>query len=404
MLTTTLRWLATTLVALAWTAAHADAVLDWNARAATIATQAQIGAFYGQRAMAAVQVAVLDAVNAIDGGGAAGRPTPVAARGASVDAAVAAANRAVLSALTPTQRAAVDAAFQAAMASVPTGPARDDGIAVGEQAAAGVLARLARDGADAPQAWRPPAMPGIYTPTALPVVTHWGQRTPWLLTSAEQFRPGPPPALASATWARDFNEIKAVGGAMAPRRSPEQTAMAKFWEGTAPTIYHAVVRSVAAQPGRDALRNARLLATAAQAIDDALIAVCDAKYRYNFWRPITAIRNGDRDDNEATEREAGWTPFIDTPMHPEYPCAHCILAGAVAAVLEAEIGTGPMPLLATTSPTAPGITRSWSTLADFVQEVSSARIFGGVHFRNSTEVGSDMGRRVGAWAASKQLK
>lgn len=404
MLTTIPRWLAATLAALAWTAAHADAVLDWNARAAMIATQAQIGPFYGQRAMAAVQVAVLEAVNAIEGGGAAGRPILAAARGASVDAAVAAANRAVLSALTPSQRAAVDAAFQAAMAAVPAGPARDDGVAVGEQAAAGVLARLARDGADAPQAWRPPATPGTYLPTALPVVTHWGQRTPWLLTSADQFRPGPPPALGSATWARDFNEVKAFGGALASRRSPEQTAMARFWEGTAPTISHAVVRSVAAQPGRDTLRNARLLATAAQAIDDALIAVCDAKYRYNFWRPITAIRNGDRDDNEATERDASWTPLIDTPMHPEYPCAHCIVAGAVAAVLEVEVGPGPMPLLATTSPTAPGITRSWSTLADLIQEVSSARIFDGVHYRNSTEVGNDMGRQIGAWAASKQLR
>ena len=389
-------WLAGGLVALAATAARADAVLDWNARAATFA-QAQIGPFYGQRAMAAVQVAVLQAVNAIAGSGA-------RAPGASVDAAVAAANRGVLSALTPSQLAAIDAAYQAALAPLAAGRARDEGIALGEQAAAAVLARLASDGADAVQAWRTPTAPGAYVPTTLPVVTHWGHRRPWLLASADQFRPGPPPALASATWARDFNEVKAVGGARGTRRTPEQTAVAKFWEGTAPTIYHAVVRSVAAQPGRDPLRNARLLAAASQAIDDALIAVCDAKYQFNFWRPITAIRNGDQDNNEATERDAGWVPFIDTPMHPEYPCAHCILAGAVAAVLEVEVGQNTMPLLATTSPTAPGITRSWTTLAGFVQEVSSARIYDGVHYRNSTEVGSDMGRRIGAWAASKLLK
>ena len=392
------------MMVLASTTARADAVLDWNARAATIATQAQVGPLVGQRVMAVAQVAVLEAVNAIEGGGATTRLKLAPAPGASVEAAVAEVNRVVLSALTPSQQPAIDAAYQSAQAAIPAGRARDDGIAVGKLAAAGVLGWVAGDGADAAPAWRPPTVPGAYVPTALPVGVQWGQRKPWLLTSPDQFRPGPPPGLSSATWARDFNESKAFGGARSPRRTAEQTAVAKFWEGTAPTIYHAVIRSAAARPGRDALRNARLLATASQAIDDALIAVFDAKYHYNFWRPITAIRNGDQDDNEATERDAGWVPFIDTPMHPEYPCAHCILAGAVAAVLEAEVGKDPMPTLSTTSPRAPGVTRSWRTLADFVQEVSSARIHDGVHYRNSTEVGSDMGRRIGAWAAAQQSK
>jgi hypothetical protein len=136
-------------------------------------------------------------------------------------------------------------------------------------------------------------------------------------------------------------------------------------------------------------------------MDDALIAVMDAKYHYQFWRPITAIRNGDNDGNNATEREPSWTPLIDTPMHPEYPCAHCIISGSVGAVLRAETGAGPVPTLTTTSVTANGAARSWTKIEDFVQEVANARIYDGVHYRTSTEVGTDMGRRIGELAAAK---
>ena len=145
-----------------------------------------------------------------------------------------------------------------------------------------------------------------------------------------------------------------MGGKASTRRTAEQTEIARFWEFSLPSIYHGVVRSVADMPGRDPVRNARLFAAVAQAMDDAMIAVFDAKYHYNFWRPSTAIRNGDIDGNDATEREASWTPFIDTPMHPEYPSAHSILASAVGAVLKAELGDGPMPMLSTTSPTRQG--------------------------------------------------
>ena len=139
-------------------------------------------------------------------------------------------------------------------------------------------------------------------------------------------------------------------------------------------------------------------------MDDALIAVFDGKYFYNFWRPVTAIRNGDIDGNDATERDAGWLPFIDTPMHPEYPCAHCIVSGAVGAVLVAEIGSGPTPTLSTTSPTAPGLVRSWTSIDDFLLEVANARIYDGVHYRNSTEVGTAMGKKIGAWTAANALR
>lgn len=194
-----------------------------------------------------------------------------------------------------------------------------------------------------------------------------------------------------------------LGGKSSTRRTAEQTEIARFWEATLPPIYHGIVRSVASQPGREVTQNARLFAALTQATDDALIAIFDAKYHYNFWRPVTAIRNGDIDGNDATERDPSWTPFIDTPMHPEYPCAHCIISGAVGTVLQAEIGAGPMPTLTTTSPTAKGTARSWTTIADFVQEVAQARICDGVHYRNSTEVGTAMGKQVGELAVAKYL-
>ena len=171
-----------------------------------------------------------------------------------------------------------------------------------------------------------------------------------------------------------------------------------------PPIYHGIIRSVAEVPGREVTQNARLFAAATQASNDALIAVFDAKYYYGFWRPVTAIRNGDIDGNDATERDPSWVPFIDTPMHPEYPCAHCIVAGAVGAVLKAEIGAGPTPPLTTASRAAGGVTRSWTTIDDLVQEVANARIYDGVHYRNSGEVGTAMGKQIGELAITKYFR
>jgi hypothetical protein len=203
----------------------------------------------------------------------------------------------------------------------------------------------------APPSYRPHAAPGVYVPTTLPAFAQWPRRKPWLMTSAAQSRPAPPPSLQSERWARGYNEIKSLGGLRSTQRSAEQTAIARFWEATLPPIYHGVVRNVADQPGRDVMRNARLVAAVTQAMDDASIAVYCAKYHYAFWRPITAIRNGDLDDNDATDRDASWLPLIDTPMHPEYRCAHCIQAATIAAILRAETSGGPQPVLSATRPT-----------------------------------------------------
>jgi len=375
--------------------AWADVVTDANAAAAAIASKLP-GTPPAVRAMAITQVSVFDAVTAITGRYPALRAKVPAPPGASVDAAVAAATRTALSKLVPAQQAAIDAYYAAALKPLADGPAKTAGIAVGEQAATAVLAACANDGAMAPNTYRPHTTAGVYVPTVFPAVPHWGRRTPWLLTRADQFRPGPPPSLTDDTWKRDLEEIKAVGGKTSARRTPEQTAIAQFWEATAPDVYWPVARSVAGMAGRDVTGNARLFALAGMAMDDALIAVFDAKYTYNFWRPVTAIRNTD-----GSAGDPGWVPFIDTPMHPEYPCAHCIVSASLATVLQAELGSAPSPTLTSTSSTANGATRTWKSPEEFAQEVAVARIYDGVHYRNSTVVGTEMGRKIGALAAPR---
>jgi PAP2 superfamily len=381
--------------------AKADAVTDWNVKAGEIVVEAKLATAPANRVLAIVHTAVYEAANAITKRYPASGLRLEVAPGASIEAAVATANHATLAKCVPSQQEAIDTAYQAALALLADGPAKTAGIAVGEKAAAAILALRLDDGAATTETYRPYTTAGVYVPTVMPLVSQWPQRKPWLLTSPAQFRPGPPPPLTSAVWTRDYNEIKELGSKNSTRRTAEQTEIARFWEATMPPIYHGLVRSVATMPGREVTQNARLFAAVMQATDDALIAVFDAKYHYNFWRPVTAIRNGDIDGNDATEREPAWTPFIDTPMHPEYPCAHCIVSAAVGTVLRADIGTGPMPTLKTTSVTAKGAARSWTKIDDFMQEVAQARIYDGVHYRNSTEVGTAMGKQIGELVVAK---
>jgi PAP2 superfamily len=370
--------------------AHADVITDWNLKTGEFITEAKIGTPPAARIMAIVQTAAHGAVSG-------------AAKTASVDAAVAAVHRVTLSKLLPAQQAAIDTAYQVALALVADNAAKAAGIAAGEKAAADVLAQRLDDGAAAPESYRPHTTAGAYVPTAATAVPQWPQRKPWMLASSAQFRPAPPPALDSAHWLRDFNEAKDFGGKASARRSAEQTEIARFWEYSLPAIYHGVLRSVALQPGRDVARNARLFALASQAMDDALISTFEAKYHYNFWRPVTAVRNADIDGHDGTQRDASWLPLIDTPMHPEYPSAHSVVASTVAAVIKAELSRGPMPVLSTSSPTAKDATRRWTNVDDFVQEVSDARVWGGIHFRAATEAGQAMGQRIGEQAVQRWL-
>lgn len=380
----------------------ADAVTDWNKWAGDIVVDAEIGPLPAERALAIVQTAVYESVNAITRRYSTSNielltPKP----DASIEAAIAEANRVTLIQLVPNQQASIEKTYQAAISAISDGLAKRAGIELGAKVAQTILAKRAKDGAANKESYRPNTSAGVYIPTVIPEASQWVKRIPWLMTNPAQFRPMPPPELGSDTWARDYNEVKAFGRFDSQVRTSEQTEIARFWEEVMPPIYHGVIRAVATQPGREITQNARLFAAITQASDDALIAVFDAKYHYGFWRPLTAIRNGDIDGNEATERDSTWLPFIGTPMHPEYPCAHCIVSATVGTVLEAEIGDAPSPMLTTVSRAANNATRSWRNVHDFMQEVVNARIYDGVHYRSSGEVGSNMGQQIAQLAIKK---
>jgi hypothetical protein len=383
-----------TLLLLAF-GARADTVANWADTTTEIATDGP----NTLRTMALAQTAVYEAVNAITARYPRDRVALGPSQGASIDAAIAAASRTVLLHEAPTLKVRTETAYARALAPIEAGDARTRGISIGERAAADALAKHSGDIGNT-EPYRPLTSPGVYVPTTFPLGYAFAQHRPWFMKNAAQFRPGPPPALTSALWARDYNEIKLVGSATSTVRTPEQNAIAQFWATALPNVHMGVVHSVAIAQGREVTRNARLYAAVTAALNDAEIAVLEAKYHYNFWRPITAIRNGDRDDNPATERDPDWTPLIATPLHPEYPCAHCVIASTIATVIRAEVGREPLPILISTSNTAPGVSRQWTRTEDVVTEVSEARILDGVHFRNSTEVGNRMGAQVGALVAA----
>jgi hypothetical protein len=222
------------------------------------------------------------------------------------------------------------------------------------------------------------------------------------LTTPSQFRPAPPIALTSPEYAADYNELKEYGSKTSTKRSAQQTETARFWLMVGPPAYQALARQIVLWKDMNILDSARFMAVYAAALTDAEVAVFDAKYAYEFWRPITAIRNGDTIGNPELLRDATWQPIDITPMHPEYPCAHCILSATAATVIETLIGP-PEHEMTMTSTTAPGVTHRWTTLASFKHEVANARIGAGFHYRFSTKVGSEMGSHVGHYIADTML-
>jgi hypothetical protein len=393
------------LACAAWlpAAAHADAVTDWNEKAAAAVGAARVSPDVQSRGMAIVHIAIFEALNSITP-----RYTPYRARlqvepGALPDAAVSAAAHHALARLFPEQAKDFDAALQASLAKIPDGAGKANGVRLGERAAAALLAEREQDGATAPITYRPYTTPGKYVPTQFPASSTWpGVRT-FALKSGDQFRPPAPYALTSAQWAADYNEVKRMGGKAGSARTPEQNDIARFWQITGASTHNPVTRQVAAAKGLDPLDTARLFALSCIVSADAAVAMFDAKYAHNFWRPVTAIRNGDIDGNDATALDAAWEPLIATPMHPEYPCAHCTFQGAAAGVLHVLYGDT-VPRFTLTSSAAPGLTRSFDRLSDYVNEVINARIYEGVHYRTSGEVGAALGRKVAEEVVRTQLR
>jgi hypothetical protein len=400
-------WLTTMLavvfVALFGSPARTDMIMDWNAKADAIAAEKQITPSPHARALAILHVAMFEAVNAIERRYNPYKLNLTADRSTSKEAAAASAGYHVLVALYPDQKTDLDATFVAMLAGIVEGESKTKGVDLGKKAAADIIALRADDGADAPESYRPHTSPGVYVPTMVPLNSTVGAWTPWTMTASAQFRPAPPPALNSETWTRDLNEIRELGGRNSTTRTAEQTTIGRFWFLTGARTYNPIVRQVATAKDMDVVDCARLYALVAMAGADASISVFDAKYAYYLWRPVTAIRNADQTDNPATPRDPTWLPLGDTPMHPEYPCAHCITSAAVSAVLQSVAGTE-VGEISLTSPTAPGVTRKWTRLQDYSDEVALARIYAGFHYRFSAEVGKEMGKKIGEQAVTTQLR
>jgi hypothetical protein len=388
--------------------AAANVITDWDVIAIDAVTpMASLGGtspYMAQRMMAMVHAAMFDAVNSIERQY---RPYLIqlpAEPSTSREAAAASAAAAVLATVSEKTAGTMKIALANYLATLPDGTAKSAGIKLGEAVAASIVDARVYDGSDGPDAYRPRTAPGVYVPTAITISSMWPDMTPFAIASPSQFRPRPPVSLESKEWATDYNEIKDYGGQSSAKRSAQQTEIARFWLVGPPVAYHPFIRELIIAKQMNVLDSARFMALIAVGLNDAIMAVLDAKYHYNFWRPITAIRNGDIDGNPATDREATWQPIAITPMHPEYPCSHCSQSGAIAAIVKAVFGTTDVPEIAMTSPTAPGVVRRWTNMAVFADEVADARIWAGFHYRFSARVGTEMGYQVGDYVAKNILQ
>ena len=397
------RMLALCFVLGSATTASADVITDWNEKAIAFVTP-RMTPPAAQRAVAIVHVAMFDAVNAIEPRY---RPylvqLPVPST-ASKEAAAAAAAGAALQRLVPQAEKEIGDAVAAYLAAIQDGDAKQQGVKLGTAVAERILEARRDDGANAADSYRPKTRPGVYVPTPITVGAAWPNLKPFAMTSPAQFRPQPPIALESTQWAADFNELKAYGGKIGSKRSAEQTETARFWLMVGAPGYHPVARQLIIAKQMSVIDSARFMALYAVSLADAYIAVFDAKYHYEFWRPITAIRNGDVNGNPATELEATWQPIDNTPMHPEYPCAHCIQSGAAVAVIESVLGSRDISEVSITSSTAPGVTHRWTNLDVFSEEIANARIWAGFHYRFSTRVGTDMGHQIGEYVVKSVMQ
>ena len=389
--------------ALLTSSSRCDVIMDWNAKADAIGIEKQLPNAPNARGLAMLHIAMFEAVNAIDRRYAPYKLNLAAERTTSKEAAAASAAYDILVALYPDQKADLDATLAASLSGIAETEAKSKGIELGKKAAAGIIALRANDSSDKTENYRPYTMPGVYVPTATPIESTSPALTPWVMGTGSQFRPGPPPALSSETWTRDLNEIREIGSRNSSKRTAEQTNIGRFWFQTGPRTYNPIVKQIAMARKMDVVDCARLFALSSIAGVDAFIAVFDAKYTYNLWRPVTAIRNADLTSNAATPREESWMPLGVTPTHPEYPCAHCIVAAAISTVLQSVAGDE-VDAISLTSPTAPGVTRKWTRLQDYSDEVSNARIYAGFHYRFSTEVGKDMGKKIGQLTVATQLR
>jgi hypothetical protein len=377
------------------TTGQGNAVTDWNeiAQNAIVVGRPTASSLVLE---GIVQAAVYDAVVAIEGGSQPFVASPTVPRPASTAAAVAAAAHGVLVARVPGQAMSVQPQYEAYLSSIPDGEAKTNGIAVGDEVAEATLAWRAGDGFDNVVPYvQPTPGPGVFEPVAstTPIDVKLKRVRPLTYGSLSEFRPDGPNPLTSTEYAEDYNEVKAYGRADSSVRTPEQTEIARFWAESAAVQAPRTVRALAIAQGLGVAETARMLAMVHVAGADALLACFDAKYHYLYWRPLHAIQRADTDGNPATVPDATWTSLL-TVNHPEYPSAHGCFTKAMTDALAVFFGTDKVGL--SMSSTVTGTTRYYDRFSDVAKEVYDARVWAGLHFRNSVMEGAWIGRKVAA--------
>lgn len=382
-----------------------DAVLSWNAIALRTLQIAQAGGLSGSRSLAIVQSAVFDVVDTLTAGG---RHLPAALQivadvpvAASIDLAIAGAAYQTLVQLYPEQQSRLDAALDRA---IELSSASEDseiiGLRFGQSIGDQIFQGRQQDGSAQQVKSRSQPQPGTWRPTPpqfLPAAgAGWGQVTPFVLTQPQQFRPAAPPALTSATYAREFNQVKRLGQLNSPDRTAAQTNIARFWIGSpgtssAPGQWNEIAAQLAVKTGQTLWQNAQLLYQLNLSLADAGIAAWDTKFAYRSWRPITAIRLAGSDSNPKTQPDRTWESFLETPPHPDYVSGHSTYAGAAATILTSRLGE---LSFSATSLDLPGIRRHFPSFQSAAAEAGLSRIYGGIHTRSANRSGLQLGRNV----------
>ncbi len=394
--------------------AKADVVLDWNAIAVDTAVANKQNPFAQARYAAIVQLAVFEAVNAIKGEYQPYLGTITVPPGASADAAAIEAAYQVLITYFPTSASTLSAAYLNSVAQIPDGQAKIDGIATGYAAAQAMIALRANDGASPPQFKVPgPPVPGEWQATAsCPIVNgvavgtafQWQYVTPFGIKSASDFLLGPPPALTSNKYAKAYNEVMTVGSINSTERPQDRANVALFFAASSPTqAFNQAARQVAHAQGRSLSENARAMALINMAMNDSLVASFINKYHYNFWRPETATHAGDKDGNPKTSPDPTFVPFIVTPCFPSYPSNHSSAGNGAAEVLRRLYGEAGHSITST-NPAVPDIVLQYTSFKQITDDISDARVYGGIHFRTDQEAGADLGRALGTAVYKNNLR
>lgn len=402
-------WLAATLVA--GPVLRANVVLDWNAVMMSAVRLDNTGPTLSTRNLAILHLAMYDAVNAVTGTHQAYLSRPASPPGTSVEAAAAAAGYEVLKALYPGVRARSDATFETWRAGVPDNAATSDGLVLGKAAALAILSVRAADGSatdvpyipsNAPGAWR--RTPPFFRP---PLTPHWRYVRPFALPDVAPFVPGPPPALDSAEYAEALNEVRLIGGSTSTVRTAYQSQTAVFWSDFSytampPGHWHEIAAGIARGRGTDLAGTARLMALLSLAQADSAIVCWETKFRYNLWRPVTAIQRAGEDGNAATEADPGWNHYLASPPFPAYTSGHSTFSKASAEVLAFFYGTDAITFTVA-SDSLPGVFRTYDSLAACADEVGLSRIYGGIHYSFDNVEGKESGRRVAEYVVSNYL-